>query len=78
MSSTMLSEVLHMKAVEQIVYWDMVSFAPIKEYCRWMRHFTIAFPSLSLFVQHYGSIFSSLEAFPRIDRQISPERLEGR
>ena len=56
---TMLRKVLHMKVIEQIVYWDMVSFPPIKAYCRLNSHFTIAFPSLSLFVQHYELAFSS-------------------
>ena len=55
----MLRKVLHMKVIEQIVYWDMVSFPPIKAYCRLNSHFTIAFPSLSLFVQHYELAFSS-------------------
>ena len=78
MSSTMLRKVLHMKAIEQIVYWDMVSFAPIKAYCRLNCHFTIASPSLSLFVQHYELTFSSEEACPRVDRRTSPEPPERR
>lgn len=59
MRSTMLRKVLHMKAIEQIVYWDMVSSPSIKAYYRLNLGFTIASPSLSLFVQHYELTFSS-------------------